>query len=64
MLYYSLIEPDTGMAKNSKAFKRFYLALTAMDKAVNVRTKLALSRFDVIYRQSRQIKLGMFNVRE
>ena len=31
---YLFIEPDTRMAKKRKAFKRFFLALSALDKAV------------------------------
>ena len=31
VLYYPFIEQDTRMAKNRKTFKRFYLALSAMD---------------------------------
>ena len=34
MLYYSFIEPDTHMAKNRKAFKRFFSALSVLDKTV------------------------------
>ena len=54
MLYYSFIEPDTLMEKNWKAFKRFFLALSVMDKTVNAITKPVLSGFDVIYRQTWQ----------
>ena len=34
VLYYSFIEPDTRMAKNRKALKMFFSALSAMDKTV------------------------------
>ena len=54
MLYYPFIEPDTRMAKNQKAVIRFFSALSALDKTISVRTKPVLSRFDVIYLQSRQ----------
>ena len=54
MLYYPFIEPDTFMAKNRKAFKRFFSALSALDKTISVRTKPVLSGFNVIYHQSRQ----------
>ena len=47
MLYYSFIEPDMCMVKNHKAFKRFFSALTVMDKVVNIKTKPVLSGFDV-----------------
>ena len=32
---YSFIGADTHMAKNRKAFKRFFLALSALHKTVN-----------------------------
>ena len=34
VLYYPFIEPDTRMAKNRKAFKRFFLVLSALNKTV------------------------------
>ena len=34
MLYYPFIEPDTRMAKNQKAFKKFFSALSALDKTI------------------------------
>ena len=34
MLYYPFIEPDTRVEKNRKAFKRFFSALSALDKTI------------------------------
>ena len=34
MLYCPFIEPDTRMVKNRKAFKRFFSALSALDKTI------------------------------
>ena len=34
MLYYPFIEPDTRMAKNQKAFKRFFSALSVLDETI------------------------------
>ena len=44
MLYYSFIEPDMRMAKNWKVFKRFFSALSALDKTVNGYNKTSLFR--------------------
>ena len=54
MLYYPFIEPDMRKAKNRKAFKRFSQPFQCWIRQQSVRTKLILSGFDVIYRQSRQ----------
>ena len=34
MLYYPFIELDTRMAKNRKAFKKFFSELSVLDKAI------------------------------
>ena len=51
----------TGYAygKEPESYQKVFSALSVLDKTVSIRTKPVLSRFDVIYHQSR--KLGMFN---
>ena len=34
MLYYPFIELDTRMEKNRKAFRRFFSALSVLDKTI------------------------------
>ena len=44
MLYYPSIEPDTRMANNQKAFKRFFSALSALDKTIKCENKTSFVR--------------------
>ena len=59
MLYYLFIEADTHVEKNWKAFKGFSQPFQHWIRQSSVRTKPVLSRFNVIYRPSRQT--CMFN---
>ena len=60
MLYYPFIEPDTRMAKNRKAFKRFFSALSAQDKTIKCQNKISFVRIrcNLIVKVG---KLGMNN---
>ena len=44
VLYYPFIEPDMRMAKNRKAFKRFFSALSALDKTLKCYNKTSFVR--------------------
>ena len=44
MLYYPFIEPDTHMAKNRKAFKKFFSAFSALDKTIECENKTSFVR--------------------
>ena len=44
MLYYPFIELDMRMAKNWKAFKRFFSALSVLDKTIKCYNKTSFVR--------------------